>query len=318
VSEKAITPQDLHERIRRGEQVNLLDVRNRDEFEAWRIGGASVEATQVPYAECMAAKARGEVGEFVAELDVREPVVAVCPRGEASATVADLLREDGIEARNLAEGMQGWARVYVSKELSSSPAGATVLQYDRPATGCLSYLVVSGDEAAVVDPLRAFADQYDANFQHVKPHGAMYSMVSESADHARAVMEGILEVDSDLIYLATDMNIYEVAQEFDELRAVFEGYVDLSYNPDRSLIVEQEKEPKDPELVADRFESIAVDGEVEAVNGEVIDVPAESICIHGDGPNAVELLEAIQERADEVGIELQSLEEIASRPAAAD
>jgi glyoxylase-like metal-dependent hydrolase (beta-lactamase superfamily II)/rhodanese-related sulfurtransferase len=158
-----ISAADLHERIRRGERVNLLDVRNRDEFEAWRIEGASVEATQVPYAECMAAKARGEVGEFVAELDVREPVVAVCPRGEASATVADLLREDGIEARNLAEGMQGWARVYVSKELSSSPAGATVLQYDRPATGCLSYLVVSGDEAAVVDPLRAFADRYVAD-----------------------------------------------------------------------------------------------------------------------------------------------------------
>jgi len=89
--------------------------------------------------------------------------------------------------------------------------------------------------------LNAFCDQHGVTFQHVKPHGAMYSMLSDSPEHARAVMEGILDVDDDLIYLATDRNIYEVTQEYDDLDAVFEGYVDLDYNPDRSLIVEQEK-----------------------------------------------------------------------------
>ncbi|WP_458189084.1 LamB/YcsF family protein [Haladaptatus sp. NG-WS-4] len=159
--------------------------------------------------------------------------------------------------------------------------------------------------------LRAFADQHGVTFQHVKPHGAMYSMLSESDDHARAVMEGILDVDDDLIYLATDMSIYEVTQEFDDLRAVFEGYVDLDYRSDRSLIVEQEKEAPDPELVADRFVSIATEGEVEAANGETIDVPAESICIHGDSPNAVEMLTAIHDRVEEHDIELAPLDEIA-------
>ncbi|MFC4360458.1 LamB/YcsF family protein [Halobium salinum] len=159
--------------------------------------------------------------------------------------------------------------------------------------------------------LMGFAARHDLEVQHVKPHGAMYSMLSESADHARAVMESVLEVDPELVYLATDMNIYEVAEEFDDLRAVFEGYVDLDYNPDRSLIVEKQVEPKDPDLVADRFVSIATEGEVEAVNGEVIDVPAESICIHGDGPNAVELLETIHERADEHSIDLVGLDELA-------
>ncbi len=158
--------------------------------------------------------------------------------------------------------------------------------------------------------LRAFADEYGVTFQHVKPHGAMYSMLSESADHARAVMEGILEVDDDLIYLATDRNIYEVAQEFDDLRVVFEGYVDLEYRADHSLIVEQEKDSRDPELVAERFVNIATKGQVEAANGEMIDVPAESICIHGDGPNPVELLEAIHSAIDEHDIELAPLSAI--------
>ncbi|WP_435179826.1 MBL fold metallo-hydrolase [Halorussus sp. AFM4] len=163
----SISPEELHDRVRRGERVRLLDVRNRDEFEAWRITGAGVEATQVPYAQFTAAKARGDLSEFVADLgvDPDEPVVAVCPRGEASATVADFLRDEGIEAQNLAGGMRGWARVYAATGLPAAavPGDATVVQYDRPATGCLSYLVVSGDEAAVVDPLRAFTDRYVAD-----------------------------------------------------------------------------------------------------------------------------------------------------------
>jgi UPF0271 protein len=159
--------------------------------------------------------------------------------------------------------------------------------------------------------LRAFADEHDVTFQHVKPHGAMYSMLSESDEHARAVMDGILEVDDDLIYLATDSNIYDVTTEYDDLRAVFEGYVDLEYRADRSLIVEQEKGSRDPELVAQRFVNIATEGQVEAANGEMIDVPAESICIHGDGPNPVELLEAIHDAVDDYGIELAPLSEIA-------
>jgi 5-oxoprolinase (ATP-hydrolysing) subunit A len=106
------------------------------------------------------------------------------------------------------------------------------------------------------------------------------------------------------------MNIYEVAQEYDELNAVFEGYVDLSYNSDRTLIVEKEVEPKDPDLVAERAVSIATRGEVEAADGTMLDIPASSICIHGDGPNSVELLETIHDRFEEEGVELARLDEL--------
>ncbi len=159
--------------------------------------------------------------------------------------------------------------------------------------------------------LLGFAEWAGVDVQHVKPHGAMYSMLSESDEHARAVMEAVLEVDPDLIYLATDMNIYEVAQEYDDLDAVFEGYVDLDYRPDRTLIVEKEKAAADPDLVADRVVSIATRGEVEAVDGTTIDVPADSICIHGDAPNAVEVLETIHDRLESEEIELTRLDDLA-------
>lgn len=157
--------------------------------------------------------------------------------------------------------------------------------------------------------LRAFADCLGVTFQHLKPHGAMYTMLSESEEHTRAVIEGILDVDEDLVYLATDMNIYEVAQEY-PIRSVFEGYVDLDYRPDRSVVIPREKKAREPELVADRFVSIATEGIVETPDGEVIDVPAESICIHGDTPNIVEILEEIHGRLDGANIELTSVTDI--------
>lgn len=154
--------------------------------------------------------------------------------------------------------------------------------------------------------LRAFTDQLDVTFQHVKPHGAMYTMLSESAEHARAVIEGVLEVDEELIYLATDMSVYEVAQEY-PIRTAFEGYVDLDYRADRSVIIPKEKQARDPDLVADRFISIATEGVVETPAGEVVEVPADSICIHGDTPNVVEILGEIHSRLDDADVELRSV-----------
>lgn len=158
--------------------------------------------------------------------------------------------------------------------------------------------------------LMGFARRHGATVQHVKPHGAMYSMLSNNPEHAHMVMEGMLEVDEDLIYLATDMNLYEIAQDVDGLRAVFEGYVDLDYRSDRSLIVEKTLADRDPKLVADRFFSIVTEGVVEAADGTELSIPADSICIHGDNPNAVAILETIHEQLDDHNIELTSLSEL--------
>lgn len=156
--------------------------------------------------------------------------------------------------------------------------------------------------------LNAFAEQQDIPLVHVKPHGAMVRLVSE-ADHAKAVLDGIHEVDEDLIYLAPDREIYEHAQNH-PIRAVFEGYVDLRYRPTGKVVIEQEKDVHDPEEVADRFVTLATDGQVEAINGEHIDMPVNSICVHGDNPNVVEILEAIHRRIDSHDIELAGLDEL--------
>ncbi|SNZ12575.1 Glyoxylase, beta-lactamase superfamily II [Natronoarchaeum philippinense] len=159
-TDESISPDRLYERIERGEGVSVLDVRDRDEFEAWHIDGDGVDAVQIPEMRFVQAEIQGTTADLVD--DLAEPITVVCARGRASDEIAGQLRDAGVDAVNLAEGMNGWARVYDADELAID-ADAEVLQYRRPASGCLGYLVVSGDEAAVIDPLRAFAGRYVAD-----------------------------------------------------------------------------------------------------------------------------------------------------------
>ncbi len=183
---ESVGPADLAARLARGEPIRLLDVRNRDEFEAWRIDGPSVTATLVPYMRWLQADATDGVAERAAEIEGEGPIVAVCGRGEASAYVAGLLVEEGIDARNLADGMRGWARVYEARTVRADP---TVVQYRRPSSGCLGYVIASGGEAAVVDPLRAFTGRYlaDADERGVEIAAVLDTHVH--ADHVSGLRE---------------------------------------------------------------------------------------------------------------------------------
>ncbi|MFB6102160.1 MAG: MBL fold metallo-hydrolase [Haloplanus sp.] len=157
----SLTPAELRRRLAASEPVTVLDVRNRDEVERWRIEAPALDYHHVPYMKFVAAGVTDSVADLVPD-GVREPVVVVCPHGEASAEVAAQLVDAGIDAENLAGGMAGWARLYDRVAIHTTIA-ADVYQYRRPASGCLGYAVVAGGEMAVIDPLRAFADRYRAD-----------------------------------------------------------------------------------------------------------------------------------------------------------
>jgi glyoxylase-like metal-dependent hydrolase (beta-lactamase superfamily II)/rhodanese-related sulfurtransferase len=152
----SVTPDELRERIDASEGVTVLDVRSEGDYEEWHIDGDGVDTTNVPYYEFV----EGVDDDLLARVPDGDPVVAVCAKGGASRFVAGKLLERGVEAVNMADGMNGWARIYDVVELSRAPGPATVLQLQRPSSGCLSYLAHHGGEAALVDPLRAFTGYY--------------------------------------------------------------------------------------------------------------------------------------------------------------
>jgi glyoxylase-like metal-dependent hydrolase (beta-lactamase superfamily II) len=154
-----VTASELKDRIDAGEQVTILDTRVPSEFGSWRIGGESVENVNVPYFDFLVDDIDPET---LAQVPDDRRVTVSCAKGESSRYVAGLLADRGYDVDHLEDGMNGWARLYEYVELAGGD-DLTVAQYQRPSSGCLAYLVVSGDEAAVIDPLRAFADEYVAD-----------------------------------------------------------------------------------------------------------------------------------------------------------
>lgn len=157
---ESITPAELKERITTREEVFILDTRAETDFEEWHIQHSNVTIVNYPYFQLL----DDIPADLLAALPETQPITVICAKGEASDFVAEKLQEAGYNVDHLARGMEGWAGIYEPTELDVD-LDATIIQYQRPSSGCLAYLVVSGDEAAVIDPLRAFTDAYveDAN-----------------------------------------------------------------------------------------------------------------------------------------------------------
>jgi glyoxylase-like metal-dependent hydrolase (beta-lactamase superfamily II) len=153
----SVDPSELKAQIDDGDEVTILDARATGDFEEWHIEAETVTIENVPYFEFIGGDVTDDLLDRVPEGD---PLVVLCAKGGASEYVAGLLKEEGRDVVHLEDGMNGWARIYERFEVSSYDGPGTVYQYLRPSSGCLSYMIVDGDEAAVIDPLREFTDRY--------------------------------------------------------------------------------------------------------------------------------------------------------------
>ena len=153
----SIGPEALKERIDSGDPVTLLDSRMSSDYEEWRIGGENVESINVPYFEFLDDEIDDDV---LASVPENEHVTVLCAKGGASEYVAGALADRGYDVDHLEEGMNGWASIYEAHEVTDYDGAGTLLQYQRPSSGCLGYLLYDDGEAAIIDPLRAFTDRY--------------------------------------------------------------------------------------------------------------------------------------------------------------
>ncbi|MGB9933511.1 MBL fold metallo-hydrolase [Haloarcula amylolytica] len=153
----SVDPETLKDRIDAGEDVTLLDARMQSDYDEWRIDGDNVMSINIPYFEFL----EDDIDEGVLERipDDRE-VTVLCAKGGASEYVAGTLAERGYDVNHLEDGMNGWASIYEAVEVERYDGAGTLLQYQRPSSGCLGYLLYDDGEAALIDPLRAFTDRY--------------------------------------------------------------------------------------------------------------------------------------------------------------
>ncbi|WP_314178480.1 LamB/YcsF family protein [Streptomyces winkii] len=169
-------------------------------------------------------------------------------------------------------------------------------------------LALSPDEAADAclyqyGALRAFADAHGVRVTHVKPHGAFYGLTMRDPAVADAVADAVAGVDPDaVVVLLAGPTAERVAAR--GVRVAREAFADLEYDDEGRIIIEPDPPAKDPRACADKAADI-LNGHVTTVGGHRVEVDADTVCVHGDRPNAVDVATAIRERftADGVTVE---------------
>jgi rhodanese-related sulfurtransferase len=104
----SITAAELREKLERHDNLNVLDLRSRDEFEEWSIEGEGVRTVNHHYSAYIEAEITDTVRAKFEESGLDEPVLAVCRYGGASAYVVDLFLKEGIDAMNLEDGTEAY------------------------------------------------------------------------------------------------------------------------------------------------------------------------------------------------------------------
>lgn len=155
---------------------------------------------------------------------------------------------------------------------------------------------------------------------YVKPHGALYNTACADPVQAEAVVRAIADVDSSLAVLALPDSELLRAAERHGLRAVSEAFADRAYEPDGSLVSRSKPGSvlHDPEQVAQRVLRMVTEGVATAVDGSDVSVRADSVCVHGDSPDAVAMARAIRRLLSDQGIAIAPFTRAAPTGAATD
>lgn len=154
--------------------------------------------------------------------------------------------------------------------------------------------------------LEAFCRVTGTSIAYVKPHGALYNAIVHHEQQARAVVAAVKAFDPTLPVLGLPDSVFLQVAEEAGLRPVREAFADRAYTPQGTLGSRREHGSvlHDPELVANRMVRLATDGTVEAIDGSVIRLEADSICTHGDSPGAVEMARAVRAALEAAGVQV--------------
>lgn len=163
-----------------------------------------------------------------------------------------------------------------------------------------------------IGTLQAFCRANGMTLQHVKPHGAMYNQAAKDPALAAAIARAVRDAGEGIILMGLANSEFEKAAK--ELGVPFaaEAFADRGYMPDGSLVPRSQPGAviHDPAKAAERVVRMVTEGTVEAVDGTIINFRPDSICMHGDTPEAVEMAKAVRAALEAAGVKVTNLKEV--------
>jgi 5-oxoprolinase (ATP-hydrolysing) subunit A len=190
--------------------------------------------------------------------------------------------------------------------------GAQVSYHDLTGFG-RRFIDVEPDELTAeviyqIGALQALARTAGSTVSYVKPHGALYNSIVTHREQARAVAQAVHAVDPGLPVLGLPDSVFFEECRRLGLRTVAEAFADRAYRPDGQLVSRREPGAvlHDPAAIAARVVEIVTSGTVTAIDGSTVRIDAESVCVHGDSPGAVQIAEAVRDRLLAEGVEVRA------------
>ena len=158
----------IAKKVINNENLFILDVRNTDAFADWKIEGHKFKYLNIPYFELL-----DGVEEILPQIPTDKDILVVCAKEGSSIMVAEMLSDAGRDAAYLQGGMKAWSEYLEPIKVSDLQDGGELYQFVRLGKGCLSYMVISNGEAAIIDATRMadvfinFAASKKAKITHI-------------------------------------------------------------------------------------------------------------------------------------------------------
>ncbi|MGM0750947.1 MAG: MBL fold metallo-hydrolase [Bacillota bacterium] len=178
---KPMNSKEVAQKVMNREGLFILDVRNADAFEDWKIEGEKFEYLNIPYFDLL-----DGVEEIMDQLPKDKDILVVCAKEGSSIMVAEMLSDEGKDVSYLEGGMKAWSEHLEPVKVGELTNGGELYQFVRLGKGCLSYMVVSNGEAAIVDATR----MTDIFIDFAKEKGATITNVFDTHLHADHISGG--------------------------------------------------------------------------------------------------------------------------------
>jgi UPF0271 protein len=156
-----------------------------------------------------------------------------------------------------------------------------------------------------VGALMGIASNAGATLTHVKPHGAFYGTIAKNGNRAVAIATALQTLQTGLpIFIAPGAGFDAVRNA--GLPVIADNACDLDFDEDGLNIIEPRPAPREPEIVAAQALRMA-HGKALTVSGREVDMPVQTVCLHGDRPNVVDVARAVRRLLAEAGVEVRSV-----------
>ncbi|TYR81602.1 MBL fold metallo-hydrolase [Priestia megaterium] len=200
---------EVTQKVMNKESLFILDVRNESDFQDWKIEGENFQYLNIPYFQLL-----DGVEEVLDQVPKDHDILVVCAKEGSSVMVAEMLSEAGVAVSYLQGGMKAWSEHLEPIKIGDLTDGGEIYQFVRIGKGCLSYMIVSNGEAAVIDSAR----MTDLYLEFAKSIGVKITHVFDTHLHADHISGGrTLAEKTNATYWLPPKDAAEVTFEYEAL-----------------------------------------------------------------------------------------------------